>query len=243
MRGYLLIGFALLALAPQQVSGQVLISALFADKVTTENFHLSIVGGANLADLSGASSSDGEFGACFGLAGEWRFADPWYLQFELLPFYGTGAKGLPLGSLGVAPPEDLVTDEVLSRSTSYFAIPLMVKYVTLEDRLLFGFGGQVGFLQSAADRYEASGIEHAADIKLEADVSGELESTDYGLLFQLEYRPDGYFGSSIAVRYYMGMADVIADNSGDEVTNSVFSLLVTAPIGDDPSAAEAVEEP
>ncbi len=241
MKRYLLLGFVLLALAPQHAQGQVLIAALLGDKVTTENFHLGVVGGINSADLPGAEGSDREYGANFGLTGEWRFADPWYLQVELLPFFGAGVKGLPFGSDGIAPPEDVVTDEVLSRSTSYFAIPVLLKYAMMEDKLLLGVGGQVGFLNAATDRYEASGIEHAAEITIEADVADELESTDYGAVFQLEYKPKGYFGNSIVARYYMGMADVIADNSGDEVTNSVFSLLLTIPIGDDPSAAKAAE--
>lgn len=242
MKRYLLLGLLLLALAPQQAQGQVLIAALLGDKVTTENFHLGVVGGVNFANLSGADGSDNEYGAYFGLTGEWRFADPWYLQVELLPFFGAGVKGLPFDSEGIAPPEGLVTDEVLSRSTSYFAIPLLVKYATMDNKLLFGVGGQVGFLNAATDRYEATGIEHASEITIEVDVADELESTDYGALFQVEYKPKGYFGNSIVARYYMGMADIIADNSGDEVTNSVFSLLVTIPIGDDPSAVKNAEE-
>lgn len=241
MKRYLLLGLVLLALAPQQAQGQVLIAALLGDKVTTENFHLGVVGGLNMADLSGGEGSDSEYGAYFGLTGEWRFADPWYLQVELLPFFGAGAKGLPLPSEGIAPPADLVADEILSRSTSYFAIPVLLKYATMEDKLLFGVGGQVGFLNTATDRYEASGIEHADKITIEADVADDLESTDYGVVFQLEYRAKGYFGNSIVARYYMGMTDVIANNSGDEVTNSVFSILFTTPIGDYPGAAAGTE--
>ena len=89
----------LVVLAPRPASGQVLIGILFGDKVTTEKFHLGVNIGQNLSNLSGIDGTSVRPGLLFGLLGEWQFAENFYLQPELLPFYMLGATDLPPGGL------------------------------------------------------------------------------------------------------------------------------------------------
>ena len=49
-----------------------------------------------------------------------------------------------------------------------------------------------------------------------------VESTDTGVCFQLEYKlKDGLHATGVSLRYYLGLDDTIADNTGDEVKNRV----------------------
>ena len=171
--------------AADEARSQVLIGLLFGDKVSTEKFHLGLNVGVNVADLSGVDGTKARTGFTLGLLGEWRFADHWYLQPELVPFYAVGAKNLPPGELDIPELDPLVTDRSRMRRQNYFAIPVLVKYGALRDRLHLGIGGQVAFLTSAHDLYEGV-VEN--EISIKEDLDGSLAGTDAGLLLHVEYK-------------------------------------------------------
>jgi hypothetical protein len=226
----------LLSLVPAgEAHSQVLIGILFGDKVSSENFHLGLNVGINFANLSGIDDSKSKTGLNLGLLAEWRFADRWYLQPELLPFFAVGANNLPPGTLGDPDLDAMVNDKTRSRRGNYFVIPVVVKYGALEDRLHIGAGGQVGFLTSAYDLYEGVA---GNEISIKEDIEGNLASTDAGVLFHLEYKMAQEYGTGINLRYYMGLTDTIHDNPGESVYNRVFSLFVSVPMGNAPDKAD-----
>jgi hypothetical protein len=224
---YLLI-LLLLFLVPKPVNSQVLLGILFGDKLSSDKFHLGVNIGLNLSNLSGLDGTGVKAGLPFGLLGEWRFAEHFYLQPELLPFYKVGANDLPPGGLDVPPLDSLTTDKSASLRTNYFAIPIIVKYALMEDKLHLGLGPQIGFLTSASQKYEGVIVN---EISVTEDIQQMLNSTDAGLVFHFEYkfRPPP-FGASVAARFYLGLTDTIKDNPGDAVYNRVFSILATIPI-------------
>ena len=102
----------------------------------------------------------------------------------------------------------------------------------MEDRLHLGAGPQVGFLSGATDVYEGV-IENR--ITVEDDIEDNLNSTDAGVTFHIEYKlKEGPFSTSLNARYYHGLTDIIKDNPGDEVYNRIFSLSISVPMGDVP---------
>ena len=222
---------ALLMIPARDAGAQVLIGLLFGDKVSTEKFHLGINVGANFANLSGIDGTKARTGFIFGLLGEWRFAENFYLQPELLPFYAAGAKNLPPEGLDIPELDPLVTDKKRQRQTNYFAIPVVVKYGAMNRRLHLGVGGQIGFLTSATDRYEGV-VENR--ITIENDIEEHLAGTDAGLVFHVEYKMAPSYGTGINVRYYLGLTDTIKDNPGDAVYNRIFSVFVSVPLGNAP---------
>lgn len=228
----------LVAVLPRPAAGQVLLGILFGDKVTTEKFHLGVDAGLNLSNLSGVDGTGVKPGLLFGLFGEWRFADHFYLQPELLPFFKVGASDLPPGGPTVPPLDSLAAGTSPSRRMNYFAIPIIVKYAVMEKKLHLGLGPQVGFLTGADDTYEGVA---ANTITVTEDVEESLSSTDAGIVFHVEYKFRGQFGASVAGRFYMGLTDTIKDNPGDAVYNRVFSILASIPIGGDPTEEDEAD--
>ena len=100
------LGLVLIVLAtgaPRPAQAQVLIGMLLGDKVTTDDFHIGLNVGPNLATFDGLDGAETRLGLCLGLTGEWRFARNFYLQPEILPFFRAGSKGLPTDLVGPDP--------------------------------------------------------------------------------------------------------------------------------------------
>ena len=239
-RTVLLVVFAAMMclMAPKVAQGQVLIALLLGDKVTSEKFHLGLNVGVNGAQLDGIDSKM-RTGLNLGIIGEWRFARTWYLQPEILPFYYAGASGLP-ASYFPAPPEveDVITDPEVRARLKYFAIPVLLKFGVANDRLLIGAGPQVGFLLSSTATYKGEST-NGNKVSVDQDIGESTESTDAGVVFNLEWKVRGGFSPSVNVRYYLGLKDTVKDNPGDAVYNRVLSALLTVPIGGDPSEVES----
>ena len=225
------------ALAPGKAHGQVLIGMLLGDKVTSEKFHLGLDIGANFSGLSGIDDTKMKPGFFLGLIGEWRFAEHWFLQPELGAFYYAGADNLPMDYFPPPPEvEDIVTGSEVSRRLKYFTIPVLLKYGIADNRLLLGAGPQVGFLISAKDKYVGTS-DNGNAVEVEQDISEHTVSTDAGVIFNIEWKfKKDLLSSSIVARYYLGLIDMVKDNPGDPVYNRVFSILLTIPIGDLPTA-------
>jgi hypothetical protein len=232
---FLVLPVLFVLLAPKRAQGQVLISLLLGDKVSSEKFHLGINVGLNLADLFGMDGTKMRTGFNLGILGEWRFAKNWYLQPELGVFYYAGANKLPAGIFPPPPElEDSLDGDDVQRRLKYFTIPLIVKYGVADNRLHLGLGPQVGFLTSATDTYKGT-ASTGNKITADEDIKGSSASTDAGILLNVEWKIRPGFSPSLVARYYLGLVDTIKDNPGDAVYNRVLSVLLTIPIGGDPS--------
>jgi len=211
-------------------NGQVLLGILFGDKLANENFHIGLTAGANLSTLSGVDDNKPKTGLVIGLLGEWKLSDRLYLQPELLPFYYAGAKNMPPGGLDDIPelaPE--VTDKARQTNLKYFEIPILFKYALGNGRWHLGAGPQIGFLTSAQDVYEAV---ISNEITIKSDRKDMLNSTDAGVTFVLEYKTGpSAFAMGVTARYYLGLTDIIKDNTGDAVYNRIFTLGITMAMG------------
>ena len=80
-------------------------------------------------------------------------------------------------------------------------------------------------------------LEHNSDfgddnLFYENNIKSLLNKFDYGLVADLTYsltEARGGKGINIHFRYGLGLADILKDNSGDALTNSVFQLAVSFP--------------
>jgi hypothetical protein len=173
-------------LTPPSAQGQVLISLLLGDKVSSEKFHLGLNVGLNISDVSGIDGTKARTGFTLGILGEWRFARSWYLQPELGVFYNAGAKNLPLGTFPIPPEvEDIVVADEVLWLLKYFTIPLLIKYGVAENRLHLGVGPQIGFLTSSAFTFKGTSS-IGNKVTVEQDVKDGTTSTDAGVLFNVE---------------------------------------------------------
>ena len=200
------------------------------DKLASKNFHIGLTAGANISDISGLDDTRANVGLALGLLGEWKLGSRLYLQPELLPFYHAGAKNMPLGGLDDIPelaPE--VQDKDRQTNLKYFEIPILLKYTLGNGRWHLGVGPQIGFLTSAQDVYEGV-ITH--EITIKADRKDLLNSTDAGVTFVLEYKTaPSPFAMGVTGRYYLGLTDILKDNTGDALYNRVFTLGITLAMG------------
>ena len=55
------------------------------------------------------------------------------------------------------------------------------------------------------------------------------------MVFNVSYKLRPSYGTGINLRYYLGLTDIIKDNTGDAVYNRVLSIFVSLAICDDPS--------
>jgi hypothetical protein len=231
MKRLILLSAVVLGLAalPTPSQGQVLLGILFGDKLSSERFHIGLTVGPNLANLSGIDGTSIKPGIVLGLLGEWRVSEHLFLQPELLPFYQVGARDWPRREL--QPPLDsIASDQSGARKLSYFEVPVMLKYGLAQNRLHLGAGPQIGFLLGATDEGQATVA--GGRVTVESDLEDDLSSTDAGIVFAAEYKlaPDP-FATSLGVRYYLGLTDILKDNPGDAVYNRVFTIVASIAMG------------
>ena len=162
--------------------------------------HFGIKSGLNLAGTSGEEDKYKE-GIHGGIFGEFRF-DNFAVQPELL-FSMQGAKGTVAGYNAKV-------------NLNYLNIPVMAKFYVSEGFSL-EVGPQLGILLSAKVVAGVDGSSASVDIKEGfKDVDCSLAS---GASYQLPELPLGFY-----MRYSLGLTDIIANNKGDAVKNSVFQL-------------------
>ena len=175
------------------------------DYYTPRNsIHFGIKSGLNLASTSDEEDKY-KAGMHGGIFGEFRF-DRFAIQPELL-FSMQGTKGTVAG-YGIK-----VKAKV---NLNYLNIPVMAKFYVSEGFSL-EVGPQLGILLSAKVVAGVDGSSASVDIKEGfKDVDCSLAS---GASYQLPELPLGFY-----MRYSLGLTDIIANNKGDAVKNSVFQL-------------------
>ncbi len=223
-----LLCFGFIYLIAPAADAQVLIGMLFGEKLTTDDFHIGLNVGANLAGLDGVEDGKTRSGLVLGLTSEWQFAGNFYLQPEILPFFAAGSKGLPTELAGPDVPGSPLTAENTRRELGYFAIPVILKYRPRGGRFLAGAGPQFNFLNGADDIY--SGIA-AGRYDVSENIEGLINDTDKGICFHLEYKmKDGLHATGVVVRYYLGLDDIRTGGTSGAMKNRVFSLVLSLPI-------------
>jgi len=222
---------ALLFVPVQQAQGQALLILLFGDKLSTEKFQMGINAIASASNLTGDVDASTRISWGFGALGEVNLGDPWYLQFDLTLKTPGGASDVAGATPGTPELDTLFNDYAGSLNTSYITLPVWLK--RRAGSFKFGVGGQVGYLTGANEFYSGQ-TALSNDFTLTKNVTGLLNRWDAGVTAIADY----YFDSEnkmrslrISLKYYYGLTDILKDNPGDKVTNSVFLLSLGIPVG------------
>ncbi len=226
--GALIILAALLTSA--SVSAQPLIMLLVGDKIASEDFVGGITAGVSVTNISNVDGAQALPSWSFGAAFHWRLNHHWHFAPEVAFKSPGGARGL--GGLWATTPsiDSALTDRSEWLSTSYVAIPLLVKYRF--DRFYLVAGPQVSYLVAATDNIEGATAE-GTTIVAERSAFGRLNRWDLGAVvgFDVMLVPSyGINSIRIGARYYQGLADVVNDASVVQ-RNSGFTVTVGIPIG------------
>ena len=110
--------------------------------------------------------------------------------------------------------DSVLSDTRVDYSANYITIPLILKYQV--DRIGLGFGGQIGFLTSANDRFKGV-VDSLRDLTLEANIKDRITTMDAGLVFSIDYafRPELEMRSlRLNAKLYLGMMDIVDGNTG-----------------------------
>jgi opacity protein-like surface antigen len=175
--------------------------------------------GLNVATLS-SKDSDGiksKIGLNIGGFAEIKISETFAFQPELL-FSMQGAKSSTSNS-----GSGFSSTSESTGSLNYINIPLMAKYFVI-PKLSIEAGPQIGFLLSAKTEFTSSTTfggttQTSSDSK---DTKEFYKTVDFGLNFGASY--DITENIFAGVRYNLGLSDIIKDNTGNSVKNSVFSL-------------------
>ncbi len=222
--------FALVIAAPTMISAQPLIMLLVGDKIASDDFVGGITGGINLTNVSNLEGASARLSWSFGASLHWRLSDQWHFAPEVFFKAPGGTNGLN-GLWNAQPSIDtIIADRKEWLSTSYVAIPLLMKYRV--GMFYVMAGPQIGYLVAATDN--ASGItKDGAAIVVEKSAFGRINRWDVGAVVGAEVLlvPDyGINSIRLGVRYYQGLVDVVTTDDISS-TNSGVSVSIGVPIG------------
>jgi hypothetical protein len=168
-------------------------------------------GNLNLAKVSGDVPEDfaysGNTGFGFGLIGEFHLTDDVWLSFQ--PMILPRGAGLQLEVDDDEDPVDFAT-----LNLSYFAVPILAKFVTVGGKVYVISGVNVSFLTSA----NITGVEDSAE---EIDVKDSFKSfdvaVDFGVGGQL---PAGPVKIMLEARYEQGLVNIMEDVINEDALQS-----------------------
>ncbi len=221
--------FALLStlfFTPMQGNAQAALIALtFGDKVASDDFNLSMEYGSNYSGVSNFQNNQRAIETNFGMAGNIRLSDQFYLSPTI--FFSSGRK-LKLSNYSLTSGNNSLDQEFINQKAEitldYIDVNIPLFYQISKFRL--GIAPQVSFLKGA-------------DLKIENDFGAfdydmkhEVNNLDYGLLSILSYelgtarKGKGLF---LQLRYYQGFGDIFKSPISPNNLNNYVSFHLTLP--------------
>jgi Outer membrane protein beta-barrel domain len=222
----------------QKVNGQAAILVLLlGDKVASENFYFSFKLGANVGNLQGIDDTAYKARLNFGLLANIRLTKKLFLIPEFAAISGKGAKNIPYLSSGIPELDELVGEPSKSHMRlRYLDMPIIARY-NINERFSIGTGPQFSILTASEIVYESS-VQDKDKIVYWQGSQLDWNKYDFGWTGEVAYRISKALGGKtidLHLRYTKGFTDIIENNPGDAVTNSVFQFAVSLPfIKEDP---------
>ncbi|WP_066220890.1 porin family protein [Formosa haliotis] len=227
---------------PQLSSAQAaIIAMIFGDKVASENFNISMEIGVPFNSFSNLEHSKIKNGINFGIAGNIKFSDNWFLS-PTVYFLSSRTTNLSSASLMS---EDaylnaIYQDVPATYKLNYTDVNVLVAYQPTGSNFRFGLSPQISFLGKARAEYEGSEGDFSQNIK------SYTNKTDYGIIANLGYYlKAGNDGKGIIfnLRYYQGFTDVFKDSfAAGNNRSSYFAVHVSLPFITDALAQKNLDE-
>jgi hypothetical protein len=191
------------------LSGLLVFALLCASPAMAQQVTWGVKGGVNLATLDVNVDPSPEFKYRIGLLAGGFFTWPLGARFDLQPEALFSQQGAKLDDLGA--------DATIK--TDYLVTPILVRYkLSSSGRGLVLFGGpSLGFKLSAKAVAEIGG-EKTSD-----DISDEIESVDYGVVFGAGWEAGRL---SIDGRYTWGLSHIgVEETESEKTTHRVIAIL------------------
>jgi hypothetical protein len=231
MKRFIISVFAITFLWTSIASGQALLIILFGDQLSTETFQMGINASGSASTLNGLSEGSYRYDWAFGAFGEVKFTDKWYLHFDLTIKTPAGANDVEPFMDPLEVTDSLFSGLNVSRKINYITLPVYIKYAV--GSFKFGLGGQLGYMTSATDVYSGSTLLED-DFTMDRNVMDNFTRWDAGLTGMVDFffKPEeGMRSLRLSLSYYYGMLDIMKENNGSSVNNSIFLLSLAIPVG------------
>ena len=223
-------------------NSQILISLIFGDKLNSGNIEFGLEGGLNFSDFQNLDDSKRLSNLNLGFYFYLKQSDRSYISTGVLVKSNQGADELPPYSLGEPVLDSLFSMGGVTRTLSYFQVPIAYHY-----RFTSGFyleaGFQIGLNFNAADVFKQTTVDDS-ELSLVIDTNDQYSTMDAGLLGGLGYKfkrnEQGLPGLSFGTKYYYGLVDISVGNFGELMNDNIY-LYVRIPIGAGKAMAKDAE--
>jgi hypothetical protein len=219
---------AVLLLVSSYAQAQILISALFGDKLNSPTIEFGLEGGYNRSYFHNVAESDARNNFNLGFYFHILLKNNSFISTGLRVKSNVGATGMSTYPIGDDAFDEMFRDGELTTKISYLYLPVMFQQRIYKIILLEG-GFQAGLRTKANDSFSLSAYDGELNYKL--DVKDDYTRLDAGLMggmgFKLKNQPKSM---SIGIHYYYGLVNIskLPDTS---IQNSSLYLSIKIPIG------------
>jgi len=233
--------FACLLFATHSGNSQVIISLIFGDKLNSDKLEFGLDGGLNWSDIHGLQDAKSLTGFNPGFYFDLKLKNPaWMLNTGVIVKSPMGADDLPVFSLNNAVLDSAFTGGSVKRKIRYFNVPVMMKY-QFKNNIYAKAGIQLGLRAKCQDEF-FNEVKDKDDLKYVLKTKDNYHPLDAGLAFGLGYRLMKGNGMNIGVQYYLGLVNVVIDDSSPEQFNRSFYLTAGIPIGKGKAKTKAANQ-
>jgi hypothetical protein len=209
---------------------QVIISLIFGDKLNSDKIEFGLDGGINWSDLQGLANSKNRTGFNLGFYFDFKLKNPsWMVNTGVIVKSPLGADDLPVYSLNDRALDSAFAGGSVKRKLSYFNVPVSMKYY-VNKHIYAKAGIMLGLRSKCFDEFTNKVVDKD-DLEYKLKTRNDYHPLDAGLLFGMGYRFFKGNGVNIGVQYYLGLIDVVVDDSSPNQFNRSFYLTAGIPIG------------
>lgn len=210
-------------------NSQVLISLLLGDKLNSGKIEFGLDGGMNFSTQTGLATSDALRSFNLGFYFDFKMKEsPWMIHTGVIVKSNLGAADLPVYPLQSEDLNNAFVGGSVDRKLSYFNVPVLLKY-NFKNHIYMEAGPQLGLLYKAFDEFNNKVNDQ--ELMYKVDIRDQFHALDAGVTFGAGYRFMKGNGMNFGVRYYLGLADIMVNNTGNAVSNRSLYLTVGIPIG------------
>jgi len=216
-----------LLLLSATTNAQVLIVAIFGDKLNSGNIEFGLDGGYNASRLLGRDDAKTLNNFNMGFFFHIKLSEKSFISTGVHVKSNVGASGMPTYALGDPTFDEVYANGELTTKLSIFYVPIMWQQ-RLNQFYVEG-GIQSGLRSIVKDIFTAE--DYGGDLEYTRNVSAEYTRLDFGLAGGFGYRlKSGSVSPSIGTTYYYGLVDVYKPEDRS-ITNSTLYLYGRIPIG------------
>jgi hypothetical protein len=216
---------------------QVIISLLLGDKLNSDKIEFGLDGGVNWSNLQGLPDSKPLAGFNLGFYFDLKLNNmAWMVNTGVIVKSPLGAGNLPVYSLNDPALDSAFAGGSVDRKIRYFNVPIMMKY-QFKNNIYAKAGIQLGLRSKGFDEF-SNQVKDKDDLQYKLKTKEDYHPLDGGLAFGLGYRLMKGTGMNIGIQYYLGLIDVVIDDSSPKQFNRSFYLNAGIPIGKKKAAAK-----